>query len=365
MKKTEAGWLWFCSIPGFYRRNLAELLEIFHTPEELRESKDQEILKLPLKEEQKTRLLKWKKEVSEEELYHNLEKRGIGFISHVQEEFPEAVKNLLDYPYGLFYLGKLPQKGERLAAVVGARRCTNYGRKTAAELGEWMASYGISLVSGMACGIDGIAQSACLKAGGVSYAVVGCGVDICYPREHMQLYRELVGQGGIFSEFPPGTSPLPFHFPMRNRLISALAEKVIVVEARKRSGSLITADLALEQGKDVLAIPGRLGDPLSEGCNHLISQGAGILADMEELFFQFGITEKRKAPPVEKMKKKNIPLATSENMVYICLDFQPISLTELIQKSKLPPQTVMSALTGLQIKDLAEETGKNYYALKR
>ena len=139
-----------------------------------------------------------------------------------------------------------------------------------------LAAAGVQIISGMACGIDGIAQREALARGGKSFGILGCGTDICYPRENQDLYERLLEEGGIVSEHPEGTAPLARHFPTRNRIISALSDLVLVIEAREKSGTLITVDFALEQGKDVYALPGRINDPLSSGCNRLIHQGAGI-----------------------------------------------------------------------------------------
>ena len=150
------------------------------------------------------------------------------------------------------------------------------------------------MVSGMARGIDGIAQKAALEAGGASFAVLGCGVDICYPEENRELYDRLLQEGGILSEYPPGMPPEPKLFPPRNRIISGLSDLVLVIEARKKSGTLITVDMALEQGREVYALPGRVSDKLSDGCNRLIRQGAGVATcpeDILEFFFGTGETD--------------------------------------------------------------------------
>lgn len=353
-------WIWMCSLPGFYRKDFKRLLQYFCSPEKIHAAEKKEIELLPfLDEKQKKSLSDWRN-TGTKEIRNKMEKSGIKFISCVEKEYPQSLLQLTDYPYGLFYLGELPQQEERCVAVVGARMCTGYGKQMASQIAEILAEHQIAVVSGMANGIDGVAQSSCLSVGGKSYAVTGCGVDICYPYDHRSLYQELKKKGGILSEYPPGTKALPYHFPMRNRIISGLCESVIVVEAKKKSGSLITADLALEQGRDVLAIPGRMEDPLSEGCNHLIAQGAGIITSMENLKQHLGIEENRK-----KRKKNNNKLASSENMVYICLDFRPKSLTDIVENVKLPVQKVMSILTELQIKGLVEEVSQNYYILKK
>ena len=177
----------------------------------------------------------------------------------------------------------MPDPNVPSVAVIGARQCTEYGRYIASKLGSALADEGIQVISGMARGIDSIAQSAAMEAGGKTFAVLGCGVDVCYPPECTSLFRQLMEKGGILSEYPPGTEPKASYFPRRNRIISGLSDAVVVVEARERSGTLITVDMALEQGREVYVVPGRITDPLSFGCNHLIRQGAGIVGDFREL----------------------------------------------------------------------------------
>ncbi len=196
--------------------------------------------------------------------------------------YPERLKNISGAPKKLYVLGSLPEEGRLSVAVIGARDCSEYGKYVAKELGTALGGSGISVISGMARGIDGISQEAALDAGGSSYAVLGCGVDICYPEANRQLYERLKSGGGIISEYPPGAPALACHFPPRNRIVSGLADVVVVIEARIKSGTLITVDMALEQGREVYVVPGRLTDRLSDGCNRLIKQGAGILLSPED-----------------------------------------------------------------------------------
>lgn len=197
-------------------------------------------------------------------------------------EYPRRLLEIPQAPKQLYVRGKLPEEGVPSVAVIGARDCSYYGQEVAKRLGRLFGENGIQVISGMARGIDGIGQQAALQAGGSSFAVLGCGADICYPRQNQDLYDRLCKQGGVISEYEWGTPPRAGYFPPRNRIVSGLADAVIVVEARKKSGTLITVDMALEQGKEVYAVPGRLVDDLSSGCNFLIKNGAGILLDMEE-----------------------------------------------------------------------------------
>ena len=203
-------------------------------------------------------------------------------ILRTDREYPRRLLEIPQAPKQLYVRGKLPEEGVPSVAVIGARDCSYYGQEVAKRLGRLFGENGIQVISGMARGIDGIGQQAAVQAGGSSFAVLGCGADICYPRQNQDLYDRLCKQGGVISEYEWGTPPRAGYFPPRNRIVSGLADAVIVVEARKKSGTLITVDMALEQGKEVYAVPGRLVDDLSSGCNYLIKNGAGILLDMEE-----------------------------------------------------------------------------------
>lgn len=215
--------------------------------------------------------------------YERMRERGIRMVTASEENFPGRLKDIPDAPYILYYAGRLPSAGCKSVALIGARNCTEYGRYMAGQFGAGLAQAGVQVISGMARGIDGIGQQAALRADGYSLGVLGCGIDICYPKENRELYEALLEQGGICSEYPPGIEPRAALFPPRNRIISGIADAVLVIEARDKSGTLITVDMALEQGREVYAVPGRGTDPLSRGCNRLIRQGAGLVSTPGEL----------------------------------------------------------------------------------
>lgn len=192
--------------------------------------------------------------------------KDIQYIRREDEGYPEKLLFHKGMPKGLYVLGRLPDGKRPCVAIVGARRSSPYGNETARYFGAELAAAGVQIISGMAWGIDGQAHAGALEAGGDSFAILGSGVDVCYPAGHRRLYEQMKRTGGILSEQPPGMPPCSGHFPARNRIISALSDLVLVVEAREKSGSLITADFALEQGKDIYAVPGRLTDELSQGC---------------------------------------------------------------------------------------------------
>ena len=195
--------------------------------------------------------------------------------------------------------------------------------------------------------------------GGQTFSVLGCGVDICYPREHIGLYRDILEKdGGILSEFIPGTSPIPVNFPKRNRIISGLSDVVLVMEAREKSGSLITADMALEQGRDVYALPGPVDSSLSRGCNQLIRQGAGILISPEILLEELDVWTGVERIKTDKNKKV---LESPENLVYSCLGLYPKNVDQLIEETKMSAKEVLELLVTLELEGYAREVSKNYY----
>ncbi len=290
--------------------------------------------------------------------YEKLNEKNISMVLYGKPNYPKRLLPYIDAPYALFYKGNLPDEKRKTIAIVGARRCSHYGEKYAREYGELLARYGVQVVSGLAKGIDGIAQRATLDSGGDSYGILGSGVDICYPRDHIGLYKDLEGNGGIISELPLGSPPLALHFPLRNRIISGLSDAVIVIEAKERSGSLITADLALEQGKEVYALPGMVDSELSRGCNELIKQGAGLLNNPQEFMEELGICEQITSRNIIENKKT---LETTEKLVYscLCVDAKPIEW--IYMQCKLPIPEVINTLVSLELKGYAREISRNYY----
>lgn len=294
--------------------------------------------------------------------YESLLKKQIHIVTCFEEGYPEKLKEIPDYPYVIYYKGTLPKKGES-AAIVGARQCTPYGEKYARLTAKTLSEAGVQIISGMAKGIDGIAQRAALEQIGKTYAVLGCGVDICYPAEHIGLYHDILAHGGgILSEFPPGTPPKPYHFPRRNRIISGLSDMVLVIEAKEKSGSLITADMALEQGKDVYALPGPLDSALSQGCNKLIYEGAIPVLSVKMLLQERGLEEKQSEGKMEETKKV---LESAEYLVYSSLCLYPKSVNDLLKEVSLPAREVICTLTALEMKGYIREQTRNHYVREK
>ena len=263
---------------------------------------------------------------------------------------------------------KLPDSDKPSVAIVGSRQASQYGMMVAARLAYEMSSYGIQIISGMAVGIDTAAHKGTLDNSGYTCAVLGSGVDICYPACNIGLFTDIKKTGGVMSEYPAGVKPVCGQFPERNRLISGLSDAVVVVEARAKSGSLITVDQALEQNKDVYVIPGRVGDSLSEGCNELIKSGAYIMTKAEDILECDRIKNKLSGingipEYLQKLESvSQFELATPKNMVYSCVDLYPVGINELINKTGLSLQTVSGALVELELEGKIKETAHNCYA---
>lgn len=312
-----------------------------------------------------------------EEIMEDMLKKDIKFTSCFSDDFPKKLKNIPDAPLGLFYKGVLPENSIPAVAIIGARECSEYGAHIARELGSYLGKSGIYVISGMARGTDGISQAAAVAAGGQSFGVLGSGVDVCYPRENRSLYNSLTEAGGILSTYAPGEPAIAANFPPRNRIVSGLSDAVVVIEARQKSGTLITVDMALEQGRDVYAVPGRIIDRLSDGCNGLIGQGANVflspeifltellgsieskrissensviddMGNVEDNISEVGTITRQTNPPgsdnkISKLHRHfegegKIPpgLTEEQQPVYLLLDIIPKSVEEI--NSKLPEE---------------------------
>lgn len=303
------------------------------------------------------------------EAVDSLSASGLSFISVEDPDWPQRLLTIPDPPVCLYYKGRLPDPGRPSLAVIGSRYADGYGRDMTRVFTEYLAARGVQIISGLARGVDGIAGRSALRAGGLSFAVLGSGPDICYPPENRDLYEDLALRGGILSEYRPGTIPRAALFPHRNRIISGLADAVLVVEAGLDSGTMITTGHALDQGKDIFAVPGRVPDRLSRGCNELIRQGAFIASAPEVLSeYFFGVMDSAPAPIKEAGERQTDLLPPAQAAVYAVLDQGcPLDLDAILPAaSKVLGRTLStgegsSALTMLVLKGLAREEGRGCY----
>lgn len=354
---------WLACITGISAQKKVMLKECMKTAEAVYYIEETRLSGIEfLSEKEKMKLLQEKKKDDFRDAYHKMCEKGIRLIPYCSPEYPLRLRQISGFPYALFVKGCLPSQTGRKAAVIGARNCTPYGEKYAIDFSRTLAENGIEIISGMARGVDGMGHRGALMGGGKTFAVLGCGADVCYPREHIGLYVDILEQGGgILSEFPPGTAPLRQNFPARNRIISGLSDLVLVMEAGRKSGSLITADMALEQGRDVYALPGPVNSSLSDGCNRLIGQGAGILLSPEDLLEEIGIRPDACSSVVKKNDKNEKVLESAEKLVYSCLGLYPKNVDQIVRETKLPVRKVLELLVSLELQGYIQEISKNYY----
>ncbi len=285
----------------------------------------------------------------------------IRYIARFEEEYPEKLRFIPGAPAGIYVSGELPDPDKKTVAIVGSRACSEYGRKMAGYFASHLARSGVQVVSGMARGIDGMAQKAALEAGGESFGILGCGVDVIYPKENSDIYKMIRGHGGLISEQPPGTKPLGRFFASRNRIISGIADLLLVIEARVKSGTAITVNDALDQGRDVYAVPGRLTDPLSAGCLKLLNEGAGLASCPNDILKALGMLEEKVVKNVEGKSVNISELTSNEQRVYRCLDLYPVGINEIVRICGLSISSAMEASMSLCLKGMAKEYARNYY----
>lgn len=397
-------WLWLTCRPGIGTRGRAALLRIFGTAERIYALTEAECRST---EGFDKRWLEGVLDKSTEEAERILlacDNLGIGVLTYADEAYPDRLRNIPDPPAVLYYRGTLPDfDHEAAVAVVGTRHCTAYGLLHAKQFSKLMAASGAIVVSGGARGIDTMALRAALDSAMPVVCVLGCGADVAYPPENRFLFREITAHGCLISEYPPGTRPDRGNFPVRNRIISGLSLGVLVIEAPERSGALITATHALEQGRDVFTIPGNIGAKNCEGTNRLLREGASLVMDGWDVvssyvyLFPDKLTDGRtrsamehvyqmrykKALPVYTPKcisdgddkkavdipasnaysdeKEHAPLTPDEQKVKALLGVEPTHSDELIARSGLPAQRVLAALTLLQLHKCAEKLPGNFY----
>lgn len=353
-------WYWLCNIENIGVKKIRAILDLYKTPEFAFHEWGrfaEEICFLSDKE--KDTIANSRNQRRIQENYAKLLNRGIYFVTIEDADYPLKLKNIFDPPYALYVKGNLPKEDKPSLAIVGARNCSDYGRETAKYLAGMLAKSGIQVISGLARGIDGYAHEGALSVGGSTFGIEGCGVDICYPKENFNLYMDMQKDGGVLSEYNMGYLPKPYNFPMRNRIISGLSDGILIIEAKEKSGSLITIDMGLEQGKNIYAVPGRMFDELSKGCNNLIKMGAKLVSEPIDILEDFLINYENCE---NELKNYDKLLETNEKIVYACLSFIPKHMNEIAGETNLSIVELSQILLNLELKNYIRETRKNYYA---
>ncbi len=366
----------FACLEEFGGTVMRRLLAIYGDEEAVYKSTGENLITAKvITEKQYEMFAKHKKALNPESEYERFIKKysDMKLVTMTMGNYPERLKNIPVLPYGLFYYGELPKDDNPAIAIIGSRACSSYGRDMAKFFGAEMAKNGVTVISGMASGIDGISQKAAVDEGGESYGILGSGADVCYPAGNKALYEMLKEKGGIISEYPPGTKPINTNFPKRNRIISGLSDIILVIESRMRSGTSITVNMALEQGRDVFAVPGRKTDELSRGCNNLIREGAGVAMNAECILDQleaiFASKGKKWGSKDPDGIKKHTPAGLSENQVkiyeYLKDKGQQAGTEEIYSglSGVLPVNIIMVELMEMTIKGIVKEHGGRYEVL--
>ena len=306
-------------------------------------------------------LLQIRKDCSLERIWEAIEKRGVQVMTWEDPGYPPRLLQIDQPPPVLFVNGTITPEDEWAVAIVGTRRLTGYGHQVASELAAFLASNGITVISGLARGIDRVAHEAAIKAGGRSIAVLGSGVDRIYPPEHANLAERLVAQGAVVSDYALGTPPDSANFPPRNRIISGLALATVVIEAAETSGALITATFAAEQGRDVFAVPGGIYAPQSKGTNRLIQQGAQPLIKFEDLLVELNLNK----VPEQRIARSLLPADDVEARLLKVLADEASHVDDICVQSGLPIDQVSATLTIMELKGMVRQTGGMNFSLIR
>lgn len=378
-------WLWLASRPDRSIALSRKLLEHFGTPENIWRAAREDFAAFPDINQARLEALLDKDLTFPQRIEQDCARQNITIVPLDDPRYPAPLREINDPPLVLYVRGTLPDFTGRLSiSIVGTRRCSPYGKDAARHFAGKLAQKQCLIVSGMALGIDGTANAAALDAGGETVAVLGCGVDVCYPWQNKALYDRIIERGAVISEYPPGTEPVAWHFPARNRIITGLSAGTLVVEAPKKSGALISADLALEQGREVFAVPGDINRANSAGCNQLIRQGgAELVQSPADILAHFGDAApqrstyrvhqpKRKAPaaparetPREEPRQpagRQLEGTPQEQAVWRAVSAGQETVDALVSATGLPAAEVLTALTMLEVGQYVVATSSGYQA---
>ncbi len=355
-----------CFIPSVGTYRIRKLVNAFKTFDHLKDASISELCRVDGFEQTTAKQIR--DGLKDERLIGKSEKQVEKikeFDAHVitfwDEDYPENLRSIYNPPVLLFVRGTMPEKIDTSVAMVGSRVVSDYGRISAEKLAGDLCRKGITIISGMATGIDSYAHWGALKAGGTTVAVLGCGVDIVYPAENGSLYRQIIEKGAVISEFPFGTKPSRGNFPSRNRIISGLSIGTVVVEAGKKSGSLLTAAAALEQNREVFSVPGMIGNKYCEGSNRLIKEGAAKLVDCVDDIVDELAPKLKLAKSAGEPEEPQIPLTDDETSIFALISHEPLTVDSMVEKSKYSPAQTAGPLLTLELKGLIRKLPGNKY----
>lgn len=342
-------------ISGMTEAKLKNLLQQFSTPEAIFKAEKDELRAVKgIDDELTSAILNYTRKKETEEKYKTAERLGIKIVSYLDENYPKNLKNISHSPPVLFIYGEIKPEDEKALAVIGTRKPTPYGRMVAEKFASELSQIGITIVSGLARGIDVAAHIGALKTKGRTIAVLGCGLDVYYPPEHKRYYDEISQNGAVISEFNFGTTPFAMNFPKRNRLISGLSLGVLAVEASTKSGVLNTVTWAVDQGREVFAIPGAINQKTSEGTNRLIKDGVKPVTSIEDICSELKIAFDRK-------EKREMPVSEMEKKILEILSSEPLYPDQMTESLNEKIEVLLPQLLSLEIKGLVKQLPGNKY----
>jgi len=337
-----------------------KLLNYFGSLEKAWEASEEELRQAGLEKSILEAIKEKREKINPDKEIIRLKNLGINILTLQDKNYPSLLKEISQPPALLYYQGNI-KKDELTLAVVGPRKPSFYGQQVVRFLVEKLSLAGLTIVSGLARGIDTLAHQTALKAGGRTLAVIGSGLDQAslYPPSNRKLAQEIVKQGVLFSEYPPGTPALPFHFPCRNRIMAGLSLGVLVIEAAEKSGALITAQFALEENREVFAVPGSIFSSQSVGSNRLIKQGAKLVTDIEDILEELNLEKRIETKRIEEI----VPESAEEKIILSFLSDEPIQLDKLIERTNLSIEKINPILTLMEMKGKVKNIGQDYYIL--
>jgi DNA processing protein len=354
-------WVAFNKVSGIGAARLRALLDYFGDLELAWQASTHDLQQAGLDRRSVSNLLEMRGQLDLDAELERVERGGITVLTWDDADYPRNLREVYNAPPVLYIRGQIEKRDEWAVAVVGTRQASVYGKEAARMLAAGLARAGVTVVSGLAWGIDTAAHRACLDAGGRTLAVLGCGVDVIYPRQNARLAAEIVERGALVSEYPLGTRPEARNFPPRNRIISGLTLGTVVVEADLGSGARITADFAAEQGREVFAVPGSVFTRNSRGTNELIQQGAKLVCDVADVLEELNLTMVSE----QAQARAIIPESETESLLLDHLSAEPVHIDELRRAVQLPIAQVSSTLALMELKGMIRQVGGMNYVLAR
>ncbi len=354
-------WLGFNLVRGIGPVRLRMLLDLFGDIQSAWEASEQVLREIKLDRRSLENFLKVRHQVDLDEVLRQVERAGAQVLTWDSADYPNLLRQIADAPPVLFVRGTLTPADEWSVALVGTRKATVYGREVAHRLATDLVQNRVTLVSGLARGIDSIAHKAALDAGGRTLAVLGSGVDFIYPAEHRKLAEAIIENGALISDYPLGTRPEAANFPARNRIISGLSLGVVVVEADVKSGALITADFALDHGREVFAVPGSILSPASAGCNRLLRDGASIVTEVGDILETLHLDQVSE----KQLAREVLPSNATEAAILERLTAEPRHLDELSREIELPVEMISSTLVMMELKGMTRQVAPLQYVVAR